>query len=95
MDMQNRKGRKMSDGADADRIKELEEKLLSATMDGYDMAKHEYRDRIEELERRLTTAVDALETIRFFSGVHAAGSDLEHIKESVNDVANKALVTVK
>ena len=28
---------------------ELEEKILSATMDGYDMAKHEYRDRIEEL----------------------------------------------
>ena len=28
---------------------ELEEKILSATMDGYDMAKHEYRDRIEQL----------------------------------------------
>lgn len=34
----------------AARIEELEEKLLSATMDGYDMAKHGYRDRIEELE---------------------------------------------
>jgi len=32
---------------------ELKEKLLSATMDGYDMAKHEYRDRIEKLEAKL------------------------------------------
>jgi hypothetical protein len=40
----------------ADRIEELEEKLLSATMDGYDMAKHEYRDRIEELEVKLAIA---------------------------------------
>ena len=37
----------------ADRIEELEAHLLSATMDGYDMAKHEYRDRIEELEAKL------------------------------------------
>jgi hypothetical protein len=35
------------------RIEELEEKLLSATIDGYDMAKHEYRDRIKELEAKL------------------------------------------
>lgn len=48
-----------------------------------------------ELEAKLAKAVDALETIRFFSGVHAAGSDLEHIKESVNDVANKALAELK
>ena len=40
-------------GPAADRIEELEAKLLSATMDGYDMAKHEYRDRIEELEAKL------------------------------------------
>ena len=40
-------------GMALDRIEELEEKILSATMDGYDMAKHEYRDRIEELEVKL------------------------------------------
>ena len=42
----------------AARIEELEEKLLSATMDGYDMAKHGYRDHIEELEERLQAAID-------------------------------------
>ena len=41
-----------------DRIEELEAKLLSATMDGYDMAKHEYRDRIEELEAKRVKAVN-------------------------------------
>ena len=40
-------------GVALDRIKELEEKLFSATMDGYDMAKYEYRDRIEELRADL------------------------------------------
>ena len=49
---------------------ELEAKLLSATMDGYDMAKHEYRDRIDELEAklaeceaRLEKAVEALQQL--------------------------------
>ena len=44
-----------------DHIEELEAKLLSATMDGYDMAKYEYRDRIEELEAKLAKAVDVIE----------------------------------
>jgi hypothetical protein len=47
--------------------------------------------REARLKAKLAKAVDALETIRFFSGVHAAASDLKHIKESVNDVASKAL----
>ena len=41
----------------ADRIKELGEELLSATMDGHDRAKNEYRDHIEELESKLTDAI--------------------------------------
>ena len=43
-------------GMALDRIEELEEKILSATMDGYDMAKHEYRDHIKELEAKLAKA---------------------------------------
>jgi hypothetical protein len=49
--------------AAAARIEELEEKILSATMDGYDMAKHEYRDRIKELEAKLVKAQAALREI--------------------------------
>ncbi len=49
------------------RIEELEEMLMSATMDGYDMAKNEYRSHIEELEAKLAKAVaiakDAVETM--------------------------------
>jgi hypothetical protein len=50
------------------RIDELEEMLTSATMDGYDMAKNEYRSHIKELEVKvaesealLAKAVEALE----------------------------------
>ncbi len=42
------------------KIVELEEMLMSATMDGYDMAKNEYRSYIEELEVKLAKAVEAL-----------------------------------
>ena len=49
--------------AAADRIEQLEEKLLSATMDGYDMAKHEYRDRIEELEAKLEKVTTELKML--------------------------------
>ena len=38
------------------RIEELEEMLTSATMDGYDMAKNEYRSHIEELEAKVAKA---------------------------------------
>ena len=46
------------------RIEDLEEKLLSATMDSYDMAKYEYRDRIEELEAKLAKAVETISLCR-------------------------------
>lgn len=36
------------------RIEEMEEMLMSATVDGYDMAKNEYRSRIEDLEAKLS-----------------------------------------
>ena len=74
----------------SDRIDELEAKMKWA-----DEISNIQADRIEELEAKLAKAVDALETIRFFSGVNAAGSILEHIKESVNDAANKAIATIK
>jgi hypothetical protein len=62
----------------ADRIEELEAQVKWLTgeksaiagwpwespyMDGYEVAKEEYRDRIEELERALREARDALEQI--------------------------------
>ena len=51
------------------RIEELEEMLMSATMDGYDMAKNEYRKYIEELEANLAKAVEALGgMVGLFSG---------------------------
>jgi hypothetical protein len=42
------------------RLAEVEASLLSATMDGYDMAKHEYRDRIKELEAKRVKAVNLI-----------------------------------
>ena len=59
-------------------IEELEEKLLSATMDGQDMAKHEYRDRIEELEAKLAKAVDV--------DLIEQAVDVELIEQAVSDV---------
>ena len=43
------------------RIEELEEVLMSATMDGYDMAKNDYHKYIAELEAKLEKAVDFIE----------------------------------
>ena len=59
------------------RIEELEEMLMSATMDGYDMAKNEYRSYIEELEAKLEKAAVAL--------VRIALSDLYSVEANAED----------
>ena len=71
----------------ADRIEELEEMLMSATMDGYDMAKNEYRSYIEELEAQLRKS--ALQEISVLGQEIEVTAELEQAEAKIVELEVK------